>query len=93
MGSVVQQITQWGALGFRAAYYDPNSNLVEQRSGNFHLKDQSFLVLSPVAAFTLAHGRITAQYDFIKDNLGRDLQGVPANIRNDQLTLRLQVDL
>jgi len=89
----VQQITKWGALGFRVAYYDPNSNLIEQRASEFHLQDQTYWVFSPVAALTLPHGRIAAQYDIVTDHLGRDGRGVPANIRNNQLTLRLQVDL
>ncbi len=91
--SLVQQITDHGLIGLRAAYYDPDSDLIEQRAGVFHLRDQTFWVLSPTVGITLPHGRLVAQYDFIRDLLGRDTRGVPADVRNDQLTIRLQVDL
>lgn len=91
--SLVQQVTQYGVVGFRAAYYDPNSDLVENHAGVFTPKNQSFLVLSPVAGLTLPNGRLVAQYDIVKDYLARDGQGVPTNAKNNQLTLRLQVDL
>lgn len=91
--ALVQQVTDYGIVGFRAAYYDPDSDLVEQRTGVFHTKNQSFWVLSPAVGVTLPNGRLVAQYDFVKDYLGRDERGVPTNAKNDQFTLRLQVDL
>lgn len=91
--SLVQQVTDYGFVGLRLAHYDPNSDLFEQRAGVFHIKDQSLLVVSPALGLTLAHGRIVAQYDVVSDKLGRDERGVPANAKNDQLTVRLQVDL
>jgi hypothetical protein len=91
--SAMQQITDYGFVGMRLAYYDPNSDVFEQRAGVFHLKDESFLVLSPVLGLTLPHGRLVAQYDLVGDHLGRDERGVPTNAKNNQLTIRLQVDL
>jgi hypothetical protein len=91
--SAVQQITRWGLVGFRAAYYDPNSDVLEQRAGVFHIKDESFLVLSPTLGFTLPNARIVGQYDFVVDRMARDDRGVPTNAKNNQLTIRLQVDL
>lgn len=91
--SFVQQITDYGFVGFRGAYYDPNSDVFEERAGVFHLRDTSFVVLSPAIGLTLPRGRVVAQYDFVGDHLGRDERGVPTSAKNDQLTLRLQVDL
>lgn len=91
--SGIQQITDWGFLGFRAAYYDPNSDVLEQRAGTFHIRDQSYWVFSPTLGLTLPHGRLVGQYDFVTDHLGRDSRGVPTDAKNDQFTLRLQVDL
>lgn len=91
--SLTQQITDYGVVGFRAAFYDPNSDLFEQRAGVTHLRNQTYWVLTPVVGVTLSHGRLIAQYDFVQDQLGRDDQGVPTDVRNDQFTLRLQVDL
>ncbi len=91
--SAVQQITDRGFVGFRAAYYDPNSDVLEQRAGVFHIKDQAFTVWSPTLGLTLPHGRLVAQYDFVIDSMARDDRGVPTDAKNDQLTVRLQVDL
>ncbi len=91
--SLVQQLTDYGLVGLRAAFYDPDSDLVEQRTGVFHTKNQTFWVLSPAVGLTLPSGRLVAQYDFVKDYLGRDSRGVPSNAKNDQFTVRLQVDL
>lgn len=91
--AAVQQVTRYAFAGFRAAYYDPNSDVFEERAGTFHIKDASFTVLSPSIGFTLPRGRVVAQYDFVTDHLARDTSGVPANAKNNQLTLRLQVDL
>lgn len=91
--SLLQQITNYGVIGFRGAFYDPNSDLFEARAGVFHLTNQTFWALSPVLGLTLDHGRLLAQYDFVFDNLGRDDRGVPTDASNNQLTVRLQVDL
>lgn len=89
----VQGVTRWVGLGFRGAYYDPNSNIVEQRSGTFHLKNQTIWELAPSLALLLDRARISAEYDFIIDHLGRDSTGVPSNVANNRWTVRLQVDL
>ena len=94
-GSVyaVQQLAKYFLLGFRAAYYDPNSNVIEQHAGDFHLKDQSYLELSPTVAVAVDKVRLSFEYDFLIDHLGRDAVGVPTDAKNDHFTLRLQVDL
>jgi len=89
----VQQLSKWVALGVRGAFYDPNSNLLEQRAGEFHLHNQSYWEISPTAAVTYDRARLTFEYDFLIDHLGRDTSGVPADVANDRWTLRLQVDL
>ena len=37
--------------------------------------------------------RLLLQYDIIRDNYGRDSVGVPMDLSNNTLTLRLQVQL
>jgi hypothetical protein len=91
---IAQEITRYGVAGFRAAYYDPNSDLLESRRGNVTPRSQSILTLSPVVGLVLPdRARLLAQYDFVRDKLGRDETGVPTDAKNNQLTLRLQVDL
>lgn len=88
-----QGITRWVLLGVRGSFYDPNSNIVEQRSGEFHLKNQQFWEVSPSLAVLIERARLTGQYDFVIDRLGRDSAGVPSNVANNRWTIRLQVDL
>jgi hypothetical protein len=92
-GSLVQQVTEYGLLGLRVAYYDPNSDALEQRAGIYSPRNQSYVVVSPVVGFTLPNARLVAQYDLVRDYLARDSRGVPDDAKNNQLTLRLQVDL
>ncbi|HSC85700.1 MAG TPA: hypothetical protein VLC09_00435, partial [Polyangiaceae bacterium] len=91
--NLTQQIGKYAIVGVRGAYYDPNSDLFENRAGQIVPATQTYWVVSPVAGLTLDHGRIVAQYDFVIDKLGRDQQGVPTDAANDQFTVRLQVDL
>ncbi len=91
---VVQEITPWGLAGFRFDAYDPNSDFLDKRGGKLIPTNQSIKTLSPVVGFVLpGRGRLLFQYDFIRDALARDTRGVPTDLKNDQLTLRLQVEL
>jgi hypothetical protein len=36
------------------------------------------------------HGRLVVQYDHVKDHLGRSAAGVPIDLPNDALTIRVQ---
>ena len=37
--------------------------------------------------------RLMFQYDIVRDKLARDERGVPSDLSNDRMTLRLQVNL
>jgi hypothetical protein len=39
------------------------------------------------------NARLVVQYDFVRDALARDLRGVPTDLANDQLTVRVQGEL
>ena len=92
--ALTQEIKQYGVVGFRAAFYDPNSDLIEVRGGKALPKTQTITTLSPLVGLVLPkRARLLFQYDFIRDYLARDAVGVPANADNNQWTLRLQVDL
>jgi hypothetical protein len=92
--TLTQELTRYGVVGFRASYYDPNSDIIEVRGGRSLPKTQSVKTLSPLAGFVLpGRARLVFQYDFIRDYLARDALGVPTDSDNNQWTLRLQVDL
>jgi hypothetical protein len=89
-----QELTRYGVVGFRASYYDPNSDIIEVRGGRTLPKTQSVKTLSPLVGFVLqGRARLLLQYDFIRDYLARDSVGVPTDAENNQWTLRLQVEL
>lgn len=92
--ALLQDITPFAVAGFRAAFYDPNSDVLEERRGDIVPFVQTTTTLSPVAGVVLPdRAKLLLQYDFVIDHLGRDAQGVPKDAKNNQLTARLQVEL
>jgi hypothetical protein len=92
--ALTQEVARYGMVGFRAAVYDPNSDLIDVQGGRTLPKEQTVKVFSPLVGVTLpGRARLLAQYDFIRDYLARDSVGVPSDADNNQFTLRLQVDL
>jgi hypothetical protein len=92
--SFVQDLTKWGQVGLRAAYYDPNADFFENRRGRQVPTSLSVTTLSPLLALRLEdRARLSFQYDFVHDYLAKDARGVPTDAKNNQLTLRLQVEL
>lgn len=92
--SLTQELGPYALVGFRADVYDPNSDFFEERRGELVPRSQSQLTLSPIVGLVLPErARLLFQYDFIRDELARDAVGVPTDADNDQLTVRLQVDL
>lgn len=89
--SLSQQLTKWAYAGFRASFYDPNSDLFEQRKGRILPVSQEIWTFSPVVGASIEPARLSVQYDFVQDSLARDQQGVPTDAKNDQLTARLEV--
>jgi len=95
--ALVQDLYRWAVVGLRYDYYDPNSDLLDRRRGVFVPANSAIHTISPLLGAVLPagvvpgfRGRLVVQYDAVHDALGRDSRGVPANLRNDQLTVRLQ---
>jgi hypothetical protein len=56
--------------------------------------DASVKTYSPLVGLVFPDRvRLLIQYDAIVDKLARDRQGVPTDLENDQITLRLQGEL
>jgi hypothetical protein len=92
--ALTQELTRYGIVGFRAAIYDPNSDVIETRAAKTLPKTQTVKTFSPLAGFVLPNrARLLFQYDFVRDYLARDAVGVPTDAKNDQWTVRLQVEL
>ena len=89
-----QEITPYAVAGFRFDYYDPNADATDHRAGKSLPIKNTVKTFSPLVGVTLPkRARLVFQYDIIKDYLGRNLQGVPADLKNNAWTLRMQVSL
>ena len=89
--ALIQDVTPWGFVGVRYDQYDPNSDLTDNRRGESVPVDATIKTTSPiVGARWPGHGRLTFEYDAVKDKLARDVRGVPTDLKNNQWTLRVQ---
>lgn len=92
--ALTHELKTYGVVGFRAAIYDPNSDIIETRGGRTLPRLQTVKTFSPLVGLVLpGRARLLFQYDFVRDYLARDEVGVPTDADNDQLTFRLQVEL
>jgi hypothetical protein len=92
--AITQEVTRYAVAGFRIDSYDPNADILDTRSNKILPSTQRIRTLSPLIGAQLPdRARLVLQYDMIKDYLARDSLGVPADFRNNQWTLRLQVNL
>jgi len=92
--ALLQEITRWSIVGFRVDRYDPNADFFDRRVGRLVPADASLTTLSPLVGALLPDNfRVLFQYDAVLDKLARDASGVPTDLRNDQLTLRVQGEL
>jgi len=92
--ALLQDVTRYGIVGVRGAFYNPNADVSETRQGRLLPYSQTIWTLSPVAGLVLpGTAKLLFQYDFVVDKLARDSRGVPTDAKNNALTLRLQVEL
>ncbi|HEY3666720.1 MAG TPA: hypothetical protein VGL19_11990, partial [Polyangiaceae bacterium] len=92
--ALIQDLTTWAQVGFRASYYDPNADFFQSLRGRQVPTSLATRTLSPMVALrTEDRARLSLQYDFVHDYLAKDSRGVPTDAKNNQLTLRLQVEL
>jgi hypothetical protein len=90
----VQEITRYAMVGLRVDSYNPNGDATRQAGGTVLPVDQTITTWSPLVGLVLPErARLVFEYDHILDHEGLDSRGVPADLRNDQWALRLQVDL
>jgi len=89
--ALVQDVTEYAFVGLRYDAYDPNSDLIDNRRGQVIPEDATITTVSPILGLRVPNvARLTFQYDFVDDQLGRDVRGVPTDVANNQWTLRAQ---
>ncbi len=91
--AALQEIGSYGLVGLRYDYYDPNSDVFDSRSGKLEPYSQIVKTWSPLVGAVVPHGKLYVQYDIIKNDFGRTSLGVPTNLKDNTITVRLQVDL
>ncbi len=92
--AVAQDITARAVVGLRLDVYNPNADSTDSRAGQLLPSSQVVTTLSPLIGVRIGdRTRLTLQYDRTFDKLARDASGVPTDLKNDQVTARLQVDL
>jgi len=80
--------------GFRFDQYNPNSDFLDSQKGKLIPVTETVTTYSPLIGFQVPHhARLIAQYDIVRDSLGRDIAGVPVDKKNNVITLRLQGEL
>ncbi len=90
----VQEVMTYGLVGFRYDYYDPNADVFDKRGGKLLPYSERIETFSPLLGVVLPHrAKALVEYDVIRNYLARDADGVPANLKMNTLTLRLQVEL
>ncbi|HEY3817934.1 MAG TPA: hypothetical protein VGL81_12220 [Polyangiaceae bacterium] len=92
--ALVQDVTRWGVVGLRLDYYDPNFDAFDKRQGKLLPFSEAITTYSPMAGLVLRErARLVLQYDSIHNAFARTAVGVPTNLKDDIVTLRLQVQL
>jgi hypothetical protein len=99
-GAATQELFGLGLVGFRYELYQPNLDLFEPRRGIAVPRDATIHTISPLLGVRLpddaipgVNARLVVQYDFVRDSLARDVRGVPTDLANDQLTVRVQGEI
>ncbi len=91
---VTQELFDYGVVGFRYDYYDPNSDLFDNRQGRVIPYSEALTTYSPLVGLVLpGRARLLFQYDINRNKLARDSRGVPTNLQNNAAFVRLQVEL
>ena len=91
---VVQEVTEYGLLGFRYDYYNPNADIFQSHAGLSVPTSEVIQTFSPLVGVVLPHrAKLLVQYDIIRNHLALDPEGVPTNLKENTLTLRMQAEL
>jgi hypothetical protein len=86
------ELTRYAIIGARYDAYNPDSDSTARQSGNFVPADLSFTTLAVAAAARYpGRGRLLLEYDHNTNRLGRDMTGLPANLKDDAVTLRGEI--
>ena len=90
--SLTHDLPWWVYVGVRASLYRPDLDLTDQRRGVPVPASPRYDVISPVLGVRWSTtAQVVAQLDLIRDTLGRNSAGEPADASNNRFTVRAQV--
>jgi hypothetical protein len=95
--SLTQEVGRYALVGVRGDFYQPSMDQAGMQGGELVRQREVFTAYSAAAAVRFGEqegrrGRLMAEYTHRQDPLGRSAAGAPADLANDSLTLRLQVE-
>jgi hypothetical protein len=92
--ALLQDITRHALIGVRYDFYDPRADVFTSTNGKVVPTKASVKTISPLVGFRLPDGlKLLGEWDFVRDHLATDLRGVPADRKNNTVTVRLQGEL
>ncbi len=89
--SVTQGITPYALVGARYDRYNPDADATDARGAKLVPLDRTFSTLTFAVAALYAPGRLIAQYDILRNALGRATDGSAATLKDDTFTLRAEL--
>jgi len=91
---LIQDVTEHALLGIRYDYYDPRADVFGLKNGKLVPTKSSIKTISPLVGVRLPDGfKLLGQWDIVRDHLATDVRGVPADRKNNAVTIRLQGEL
>ena len=91
---VLQDVTKYGIVGFRFDYYNPRADIFTNQNGKVVPTKATVKTYSPLIGLRLPDGlKLYGEWDITKDHLVTDQRGVPADRKNNVVTIRLQGEL
>ncbi len=89
--AATQELGEIFQVGVRYDSYDPDADATARLQGTYVPADASYHTLAVAAAARWQHGRLVLEYDRNRNHLGRDATGAPANLNDDAVILRGEV--
>src|SRR5262249_26718323 len=82
-GAVTQDLWEHGIVGFRYDFYNPDSDSTNQVMGAQVPTALTYQQFAFTAALRGQSGRLIAEFDLNRNHAGRDMQGNPANLKDN----------
>jgi hypothetical protein len=88
---ITQEICRHGIVGFRYDYYNPDRDSTDTQLGVVVPQTFMYQTFAFTAALQAAAGRLIVEYDINTNHQGRDANGLPANLKDNAVSLRGEV--